>query len=273
MARNQGQHFATPVSPETSKYIDEAANKKAKRNKIISTICTVIGVVLLLVSAGMWGYSQYNYHIQDVNNEKLEKFVEVADDVNKPPVVDWEGLKKQNKDIVGWIYVPGTVINYPVYQGATNNTYLRHTVDGSYGIGGQIFLDSDNEAPGLVDNQSILYGHHLKNGTMFKRIADMDNQQMFDSIKTVWYVTETEQYELKPAFLYLTNPDDRNVRMFNFASDESFQDYLKERFSKAVTKASDAEELIDKATHVLTLSTCNYIDGSGRTELVCVPKA
>ena len=98
MAR-KGQHFATPVSPETNRYIDEKANKKAKRNKIISRICTVIGVILLLVSAGMWGYSQYNYYVQDANNEKLEKFVEVADDVNKAPVVDWSGLKKQNKEI------------------------------------------------------------------------------------------------------------------------------------------------------------------------------
>lgn len=257
--RTKGSHF-------------KQAEPAPKSSKIVSNILLAVGVVLLLVAAGMWGFSQWRYHEQDVVNEELASYVSLSDDPNQPPIVDWEGLKAINDDVVGWIQVPGTVINYPVYQGDDNDYYLNTNAHGVYGIGGQIFMDYENQAPGMIDEQTLIYGHHLKNGSMFKQIADMDNQEFFDGIDTVWYVTEDANYEFMPLFVYYTTPDDSAARTVNFASEEEFHSYLSDLLGKAVTKNADAQTIINGTSHVMTLSTCNYIDGYGRTLLVCVEK-
>ena len=190
----------------------------------------------------MWGYNQWQYHEQDQINEKLATYATIDPKGSEAPVVDWASLKAVNQDVVGWVQIPNTVVNFPVYQGADNDEYLHTNAEGSYSLGGQIFLDAENTAPGMQDAQSIIYGHHLRNGAMFKPIADMENQEYFDSVSTVWY--------------------------------DDFHTYLAGLLGKAVAKRSDADALIAGADKVLTLCTCNYTNNeTGRTILVCVPKA
>lgn len=255
-----------------------AKSKKRNARHLASNILIVLGVVLLLVAGGMWGFAQYRYHVQEKVNAEAQQYVTISDgteteDPNKPPVVDWAGLKAINDDVVGWIYVPGTVVNYPVYQGVDNDQYLRHTARGDWSIGGQVFLDYVNTAPGLVEQQTIIYGHHLEDGTMFQPISRLDNQEVFDATNTIWYVTENANYELEPLLVYLTEADDTNVRVFSFNSDDEFQAYLNGLLEKSVTRRQDAAEIITLVDHVFTLSTCNYYNGIGRTETVCVLKS
>lgn len=243
-----------------------------RRRSVLSTILLVVGIALIAVAVGIWGYAQWRYHKQAETNQELAAYAQVTDDGSQAPVVDWAGLKAINPEVVGWIQVPGTAIDYPVYQASDNEKYLRHNMRGEYTIGGQIFLDCENTAPGMVDQQSILYGHHLKDGSMFYALYLLKDQATFDATPTVWYVTEDATYELEPLFDYFTQPDDQDVRQFQFASEDEFHSYLTERLGKAVAKRADAEQIIAGAHHVLTMSTCNYIDGYGRSELVCVPK-
>lgn len=246
--------------------------RKRSASRIVSTILLVVGIALLAVAGGMWLHAQWQYHQQDEENAKLAAYAEVSDDGDSAPVVDWDSLKAINDDVVGWIQVPGTVINYPVYQASDNDYYLNTNAEGVYGVGGQIFMDYENTPPGMQDAQTVIYGHHLKNGAMFKQIADMDDQEFFDSIGTVWYVTEDATYELEPLLVYYTNENDTNVRTFAFSSEDEFHTYLTGLLDKAQTSRSDAAQIISGTSHVLTLCTCNYIDGYGRTVLVCVPK-
>ncbi len=247
--------------------------KKKSKSRVLSNVLLVMGVVLLLVAGGMWGLQQWRYHEQDVVNEKLATYVEVNEEPSQAPGVDWEGLKAINDDVCGWLYIPGTTINYPVYQGTDNEHYLRHAATGEWTVGGQLFLDCESSRPGMVDNQSIIYGHHLINGTMFEQIAALDDQEEFDKVDTVWYVTEQGAYELEPLLLYYVNPNDQDVRKFQFASVDEFRTYLRTRLDKAVTKRADAEKIIGTTSHVLTTSTCNYYDGYGRTICLFVPKS
>lgn len=247
--------------------------KRRSASRIVSNILIVVGVALIVVAGAIWGKSQWQYHEQDVETEKLASYVKLDDDSDSAPEVDWDGLKAINPEVVGWLEIPGTVINYPVYQHADNDYYLSHTADGSASIGGQVFMDSEGTAPGMVDPVTIIYGHHLRNGAMFKQVADMDHQNLFDQVETVWYETEDASYELEPLFLYYTTPDDTSVRIFQFATDTDYRKYLQQKLDSAVTRRSDADLIVKGCQHVLTLSTCNYYDGYGRTELVCVPKA
>lgn len=249
--------------------------KHGKRSRVISNVLFVVGIALLLVAGFMWGRSQLEYAQQDEIIEELQGYATVDDEGNNPPEVDWAALKAVNDDVVGWVQMPGTVVNYPVYQGATNDTYLHSDAEGNYSLGGLVFMDYENIAPGMVDAQTIIYGHHLRNGAMFKPIADMDNQEMFDSVHTVWYVTEEADYELEPLCVYYATEDELDVRTFDFESDEERQAYFAGLVEKAVTKSADAEQVAAGARHVLTLVTCNYIEEgtTGRTVLVCVPKS
>lgn len=251
------------------------------RHRILADALVGIGVVLLVVAGYTWFRDQLRYREQDEQTQRLEAYVSDSDDGSsqgsdseaEAPQVDWAGLKAVNDEVVGWLQIPGTVVNYPVYQASDNEYYLHHSAEGSETVGGQVFLDCDNTGPGLVDYQSVLYGHHLRNGAMFQPISRMDDQEVFDATPTVWYVTENEATELEPLLLYYTTPDDQAVRTFDFASDEEFRQYLTDRLARAKAKRADAEALIGGAHHVLTLSTCNYYDGYGRTELVCIPKS
>lgn len=246
---------------------------KKRAGRVISVVLFVVGIALIATAAGMWIYNQWQYHEQDVLNEELATYADVSDNGTTAPSVDWEGLKAVNDDVVGWVQIPGTVVNFPVYQAEDNEKYIRTGADGSYAVGGLIFMDYANTAPGMVDGQTLIYGHHMRNGTMFKVVSDMVNQEMFDSVSTVWYVTEDATYDLEPLFIYQTDGDDENARKFTFESDEELHSYLTDLLGKAVAKNPDAQKLIDQASNVLTLCTCNYDYGdNGRTLLVCVPK-
>ena len=261
---------AVPLRPVAPQRAPEP--ERRPKSNLISNILIAVGVIMLLVAGGLWLHAQWQYRQQDEVNQRLAAYAKVSDDEEVVPEVDWEGLRAINDDVVAWIQIPGTVVNYPVYQGTDNEYYLDNTAEGVYGVGGQIFLDYQCTAPGLVDQNSIIYGHHLKNGAMFKQVADMDQQDFFDTINTIWYVTPEEAIELEPLFVFYTNGDDTTLRQFTFGTPEEFHNYLTERLQDAPAAAVDAELIASQCEHVITLSTCNYIEGYGRTELVCVPK-
>ena len=247
------------------------AKSGGKARNIFSTLLIVVGIALLPVAGSMYFRNEQNYREIDEANERIAQYAKLAAD-DGPPTVDWKALKAVNPDVVGWIQVPGTVVNYPVFQSAHNEYYLHHAPDRTATLGGSVFLDFECKKPGMVDRQSIVYGHHMRNGSQFKQIADMDNQESFDGITTVWYVTENATYELAPLFVYYTTDGDLDVRQFTFDSTKAYREYLTSYYKKAVTQRKDAQEAVKVVDHLFTLSTCNYIDGYGRTLLVCVPK-
>ena len=85
--------------------------------------------------------------------------------------IDWEALSTINKDVIGWIYVPNTPIDYPIVQAPVNDSekYLRTTFEGSVAYPnnqGTIYLDSDNADDGLSSSAPVIYGHYQLNGSM-----------------------------------------------------------------------------------------------------------
>lgn len=269
--RRRRSHFA-----ETDPYDlsgRRSGDPKKRAGRIVSVVLFVVGFALIATAVGLWIFNQWRYYEQDSINEELATYADVSDNGTTSPQVDWEGLKAVNSEVVGWVQIPGTVVNFPVYQASDNEKYLSLGGDGRSSLGGAIFMDCENTAPGMVDGQSLIYGHHLRNGSMFKVVSDMVDQGMFDSVSTVWYVTEEATYELTPLLIYQTDASDENARRFVFESDDELRAYLSDLLGRAVAESPEAEALIAQTSHVLTLCTCNYDYGDdGRTLLVCVPK-
>jgi len=263
------------VSSKKDSNKKKPGSKPAKKgfSNILSTILLIVGIALLIAAAIMFGKTQVDYYAQDVINQELASYTTVPEKKDEAPVVDWAGLKAVNSQVVGWIQIPGSQVNYPVYQTTDNEYYLHTNAKGEWSIGGQIFMDYENNPNGLIDQQTILYGHHMRNGSMFQFIGALNDQSTFNKVETIWYLTPTQTYELEPVFTYHTDEDDDEVRQFNFTSVDEFRSYLKDRLSRAVSSRSDAAEVISRAEHVLTLFTCNYTDQYGRTMLICVPKS
>lgn len=256
--------------------------KKRRWGNLISTLMIVVGLGLIVTAAVIYGRAQWRYHKQAKVNEYLAGFVTLNEDESgsivdaegnpQPPTVDWAGLKAINDDVIAWLRIPGTQINYPIYQADDNDRYLRNTATGEYSVGGQLFNDYECTRPGMVDMLTLTYGHHMFDGSMFQTIAEMDVQENFDAIDLVWYVTEKSAYQLEPLLLYYTTPDDESVRVFKWGSADEFHAYLNELLGKAVTMRADAAERIQGTDHVLALITCNYYEDYGRTILICAPK-
>lgn len=243
-----------------------------RRGNVLSNILIAVGMALLLVAGGLFVKAQIGYKkANDYYNGIAEMAVKDSSGEDGIPQIDFNALKKESDDIVGWIYVPGTRINYVVAQGETNNTYLRHLPNGEYSENGTIFMDMDGTAPGMVDQQTTLYGHHMNDGAMFEPIDASMDQKVFDTFKKVYYITPEMTYVLKPMFTMQVQDDYVDARRTNFDSEKAFTQYLQASLAQAKASAKDAAAEVEKADKVLTLVTCagQIIPRTTRAGMVC----
>lgn len=269
-------HGAQADAPASSAYRAPRGGKSGRsgkrRGNVLSNILIAVGVALLLVAGGLFVKAQIGYKkANDYYNGIAEIAVKDSSGEDGIPQIDFDALKKESDDIVGWIYVPGTRINYVVAQGETNNTYLRHLPNGEYSENGTIFMDMDGTAPGMVDQQTTLYGHHMNDGAMFEPIDASMDQKVFDTFKKVYYITPEMTYVLKPMFTMQVQDDYVDARRTNFGSEKAFTQYLQASLAQAKASAKDAAAEVEKADKVLTLVTCagQIIPRTTRAGMVC----
>lgn len=269
-------HGVQAGTPASSAYRAPQGGKPGRsgkgRGNVLSNILIAVGVALLLVAGGLFVKAQIGYKkANDYYNGIAEMAVKDSSGEDDIPQIDFDALKKESDDIVGWIYVPGTRINYVVAQGETNNTYLRHLPNGEYSENGTIFMDMDGTAPGMVDQQTTLYGHHMNDGAMFEPIDASMEQKVFDTFKKVYYITPETTYVLKPMFTMQVQDDYVDARRTNFDSEKAFTQYLQASLAQAKASAKDAADEVEKADKVLTLVTCagQIIPRTTRAGMVC----
>lgn len=251
-----------------------------KRKKEMGALSLLI-ILLCLAVAGfsawkLWGYYQ-KYHNGEKEYEKLTGYVkdnpeetQVQEDGSKtdvcPVTVDFESLAKINSDIVGWVYIPNSEINYPIVQNPDNEYYLNHTFEGKANFTGAIFLDSLCQ-PDFSSDNSIVYGHNLKTGTMFgslKKMYDINYNKEADYREhpVIWIMTpeETMEYRIFAA-REISAEADTDVYMVELESDQEYAKYLTDQKGKS-SYETDTEP--DATEPMLTLSTCTSDSEDGR---------
>lgn len=186
------------------------------------------------------------------NAEQIETEPLETPDVSAWPQVDFDELAKINPDIVGWIYIEGTDINYPVVQGTDNDYYLKHLFDGTYNSSGCIFLDY-RCATDFSDRHSIIYGHHMNNKTMFGGLMNYKDQMFYDEHSVALLVTPTTYYKIQFFSGYVS---DNWGNAWELALDDSsYATWLKEIQEKSCFETDSTPEAEDS---IITLSTCTY---------------
>lgn len=168
-----------------------------------------------------------------------------------PFAVDFDALHAVNPDVVGWIRCEGTVIDYPVLRGATNDTYLRTLYDGTYSMAGSIFVETAN-AGDFSDYNTIVYGHNMNDGSMFGSLASWQEQSFYDEHRWMWLLTPTQAYRIDLLGGYYTDAFSATYTIFN-ESGQPLDDYLAACLAQS---AFVAEAKPEAGARYVLLSTC-----------------
>lgn len=167
--------------------------------------------------------------------------------------IAFEELKAQNEDVIGWIEIPDTEISYPLMQGDDDQYYLKHTFSGNKNSAGSIFVEYQNK-PDLTDRHTIIYGHNMKNGSMFGGLKEYRNASYLVEHPMVYIDLEdgTHAYQI---FSCYETPANSNTYTIGFASQP---DGRYEQFVQTLKNSSAYDTGIDvsKNDRVITLSTC-----------------
>ncbi len=176
-------------------------------------------------------------------------------------------LYLENSDMVGWILIEGTGIDYPVMQTpADPNYYLKHDFERNYTDYGCPFMQADCDALCPSDNL-IIYGHNMKDGSMFADLAKYRSKDFWQSHKTVWFDTAlgSSAYEIFAVIHTTVQADAADAfpfyRFVNAASPEEYADYVSICQARALYDTGISAQYGDK---LLTLSTCDNITDDGR---------
>ncbi len=178
--------------------------------------------------------------------------------------LNFDSLRFINGNIIGWINGCENIIDYPVVQADNNDYYLNHLVDGSPNRSGSIFIDSRNSI-GFADRNTFIYGHNMRNGTMFSAITKYADQRYYDQHPTLTMETNECTYLLEPFSGYVTLTTSDTYRI-EFIDDADFSNYI-----EAVTQKSNftSEVVVAAQDKIVTLSTCTYDDNDARYVLHC----
>ena len=172
---------------------------------------------------------------------------------------DLDALRQENEDVVGWIYIPDTKIHYPIVQGEDNEHYLTHTWNNKRNYVGAIFMETLNN-PNLVNFNTIIYGHNMRDGSMFAALQNYYTTEYWENHPYVYLVTDAGvlRYEIFSAY-------DADVESQTYAL--SFrQRSTRESFIQMAVENSDFDTgIIPEHTDlILTLSTCTGLGYSQR---------
>ena len=227
----------------------------------------VIKIILLAICLCVFIFSAYNIYKylseenanKKLNNELMEKaIIETPNDNNDnaqenenilPISVDFSVLKQENEDIVGWLYLEDSPINYPVVQSYDNDYYLRRLVNGEYNIAGSLFMDYRNDS-NLEDNNTIIYGHNMKNNTMFGSLQEYKNQNYYDNHKVMYYFTPEKNYIIE-LFTGYTISVESDIYDLSIIDSSKLEELISKSDFESNTKVTEEDKII-------TLSTCAY---------------
>ena len=236
--------------------------------KIILIVIFIIGIIYI----GIYLYQCYK---DKLNNSNILSNITINKEEITPTktekMLQLEELKKQNDDIVGWLEIEGTNINYPVMQTTDNEYYMTHNYKKEYSAEGSIFLDKDYNWD-IPSTNLLMYGHNNKNGSMFQNLMNYKDEEFYKQHPIINFTTinEDKKYEIIAVFysrVYYKNEKNvfRYYYFLNADNKEEFDYYINE--SK---KASlyDTGKTAEYGEQLLTLSTCSYHTEDGRFVVV-----
>ena len=244
------------------------AKKRKKKSNITDILRNIVLVLSILVMIGCGVYLFFIYFPNDETPHPDISYDLLFDDFEnqKKDFLDYvRGLKAENNDLVGYISVQGTKINYPVVMTKDNSYYIDHNFYKKYDRHGAIFMDCDTRDDSL---NWLIYGHHMKDGTMFAGMRKYSSKDYFKKHGEIVYTTLSDSYIFDIIAVVYTSVDDQNFQYYRYNNIQSEQDY-----DTYVAKMKDMSLYNTGNTAVfgdqlITLSTCRDADSPRRIVIV-----
>ena len=256
----------------------------------------IIGVIIMVVLfiigcfAGTMFYKQYaDAKSSATTFEELQEQIKNTDELlnsedeqsttedsentpaeTEPTVFDkYRPLQEQNSDMVGWIFIEGTEINYPVMQSPGDpDYYLLHNFDKEFSYRGCLYAQADCDVFTPSDN-IVIYGHRMSDGSMFARLDRYMKEQYYRDNPYIFFDTLTELHTYKIVSVFLTTASVGKGFSYhtfvNANSEEQFNKFVKSVKSMALYDTGVDASYGDK---LITLSTCEYSQTNGRLVIV-----
>ena len=192
--------------------------------------------------------------------------------------------REANPDTIGWLSIPGTEIDYPVmYTPEDPDFYLNHGFDREPSAGGMIYLDAGDdcggrkaqepaEAEAAKRNNFILYGHHMKNGTMFAGLEQYRSAEFFEEHRTIFFdmLAGTGDYEVFAVFCMTAR--EAGEQLAPYLAAETKEQYGRLMETVRVKSLHGPKETPEWPRRLLTLMTCEYTQNEGRLFLMAYEK-
>ena len=224
-----------------------------KKGKIFIFIIQIILIAVIIFSGiKIIEWIKSNKKNKDIMSEIKENVVinNEMDSNNEEYKIDFAKLKQKNSDAIAWIKVNGTDIDFPVVKGTDNSYYLTHNFDKEKNKAGWIFADYRNKFDG-TDKNIIIYGHNMKNGSMFASLKDVIKEEWYnnENNKYIALITENENCKYQVFSVYQIETEEYYLQT-NISNFKEFVEEIKGRSKK------DFNVDIKETDSILTLSTC-----------------
>lgn len=230
-------------------------------------------IAMLILCLGLTGFAGYKltsiimeYKSGADEYEDLQKYItsDLADEVLKETDlladgeayvsrVNFEELKEINEEIIAWIEIPDTVINYPILQREGDNAYyLKHTFQHKVNNSGAIFMEAKN-SPDFSDYHTIIYGHNMRVGTMFGTLDEYESPTFLAAHPYIYVDVEEGLMKYQVFSCYKTTAKS-NTYTIGFEPDKIYEDFL-----ATIKERSEYDTGVDVSVEdkILTLSTCS----------------
>lgn len=227
------------------------------KRKLYVVLFIIFAITFVVSSAGvgatLYEYYQADKEYHDLQNRFIIPHSEEAAKETAPISIDFEALLKENSDIIGWLYSENTPINYPVVQAENNERYLRRDLNGNYLRTGTLFADF-RCAPVGTEQIHIIYGHNMKNSSMFGTLVNYKEQKYYDEHPVLYYLTPENDYKIE-LFSGFTANANSDIYRPEIGDTEEFEAFLLELIDKSTFTT---EVSVSGEDHIIMLSTCSY---------------
>lgn len=244
--------------------------------------------IIIICCLSIICYKFYNYFIDEKLNNEIQSYAPTISDVylsedssqsssnevgvnnnpneaegdNKTISENQEELKSINNNYEMWIEIPNTKINYPIVQGKDNEYYLKHNFKNESNMSGTIFVDCNNNID--EDKNIIIYGHNMRNGTMFNNITKFKEESFFNNNNTINIIRNNILYQYEIFSIYVEDESKVSLEI-EFTDNDAFVNYALNEASKSMYNKNI---IITEEDKIITLVTCSYEYTGARTILV-----
>ena len=165
---------------------------------------------------------------------------------------DLNVLRQVNEDVLGWIHIPGSKIDYPILQGEDNEYYLKRTWKGHRNPVGSIFLETRNSSD-FTDWHTIIYGHNMSDGSMFGGLERYKKQDYWEKHPYVYIVTDLGVLRYEVFSTYVAEVGSKTYGL-SFQQTHTREEFLARALEKSQIDTGIVPEITDQ---IITLSTCS----------------